>query len=74
MSIELKDLTKIDLFAMFAPEPSEEQISLQQKLDHNRNPHNDGPPKPRLRERNEIIASLKFAYAKAMFSESEKYS
>lgn len=66
----LKDLTKLDLFAMFAPEPSEEQVSLHQQMDRQRNPYNDGPPKPRIRERVEIIAELKFDYGKAMLNQS----
>ena len=46
-----------------APEPTEDYIKTQQQLDKNRNPYNDGPPKPKLRDRIEIIIDFKVEYA-----------
>lgn len=58
-------LTKREWFAGMAPEPSQEEIERQQMRDRNKNPYNE-PCKPRIRERLEIIAALKYAYADAM--------
>lgn len=61
-----------DYFAAHAPEPSEDEIGRQVSIDRSRNPYNEGPPKPKIRERYEIIAYLKFRYADAMLKEREK--
>ena len=70
MSNDILSVTKLELFAMFAPEPKEDIVQLEQQYDRNRNPHNLGPPKPHIRGRDEIIAKLKFDYAVAMLAES----
>jgi len=59
-------LTLRDWFATFAPRPEKSRIEQEMKYDQNRNPHNDGLPKPPLRSRDEVIADLRYAYADAM--------
>lgn len=56
-----------DWFAGMAPAPSEEDVAFQMRLDSARNPHND-PHKPRLREKLEIIALLRYRHADAMIA------
>jgi hypothetical protein len=63
---ETMGLTVRDWFATFAPRPEQWRIDQEMKYDRNRNPHNDPPPKPRLRSRAEVIADLRYEYADAM--------
>jgi hypothetical protein len=65
-------LTKRELAAMLATNPSEEEISQEMERDRRKNPHNDGPPKPRLRERLEVVAALKLKSVDALLAELEK--
>jgi hypothetical protein len=60
-------MTLLDWFATHAPHPSEERVSLEMKLDKQRNPYNEGH-KPKIRGRIEIIADLNYEYAKAMIA------
>jgi hypothetical protein len=55
-----------DYFAIHAPEPSTEAIATQRQYDRNRNPHNDGPPKPPIRGDEEIRCDLRYRFADAM--------
>ncbi len=64
-------MTLRDWFAGTAPTPADDDVELQERLDRNRNPHNDSH-KPRIRSRAEIIASLRYAYADAMLAERAK--
>lgn len=61
-----------DYFAIHAPEPTKDEIELQQSFDRNRNPHNDGPPKPPRRGCAEIRADLRYSYADAMLAARQK--
>lgn len=65
-------MTLRDYFAIHAPEPDVEAIRLQQDIDRSRNPHNDGPPKPRIRDGYEIRSALRYRYADAMLAERSK--
>ena len=56
-----------DWFATFAPEPSDEAITLRERADIARNPHNDSH-KPRRRSREEIVAQLRYERADAMLA------
>lgn len=56
-------ITLWDLLFALAPNPAEDYIRTETQYDHNRNPHNDGPPKPSLRSREEIILDYKADYA-----------
>ena len=53
------------LAIMLAPNPSDADIELQQKLDRMKNPHNDFH-KPKIRERAEIIIDYKIEMYKLM--------
>jgi hypothetical protein len=61
-----------DYFAAHAPQPTDNEIGSQQSIDRSRNPHNDGPPKPQLRSREQVIAFLRYQYADAMLKERSK--
>jgi hypothetical protein len=65
---DVTGLTVRDYFAAHAPQPGEMDIAFQMKLDQNRNPHNDGPPKPPRRSRDEIVGALRYAYADGMIA------
>ena len=69
--LSFSDDTWLKLFAMNAPSPTDNEISLQMKFDINKNPHNDDY-KPKRRTADEIIAEYKFKYARAMLTESQK--
>ncbi len=61
----LPGISKLELFMLHAPEPSDDWINMHQQMDRNLNPHNDSY-KPRRRSREELIASYKREYAVAM--------
>lgn len=65
-------ITLRDYFAAHSPAPDEADISRQMELDRNRNPHNDGPPKPPRRSRSEIACQMRYEYADAMLAERSK--
>lgn len=50
-----------------APDPSASYIELHQRLDYNRNPHNDPYPKPPVRSKEEIIADYKIEFGRTLF-------
>lgn len=60
-----------DWFAGTLPGPSEDRIQQAAKMDKFANPHNE-PGKPKLRDRPEIIADLRYAQADAMLSARQK--
>lgn len=64
-------VTLRDYFAIHAPQPTDQQISRGMDRDKNRNPYNE-PGKPKLREREEIIAALRYEFADAMLRERSK--
>lgn len=64
-------MTLRDYFAAHAPQPSQEAINTEIRLDKARNPYNE-PHKPRLRDQAEIIAHLRYEYADAMLAERAK--
>ena len=57
--------------ALHTPKPTDAEIELQQKLDHNRNPHNDAH-KPPLRSKLEIECDLRFEFAKTFLRRFER--
>jgi hypothetical protein len=57
-----------DWFAAMAPEPDDKTVQAAQSYDRARNPHNDGPPKPPLRDEKQIRAELRYQYADAMLA------
>lgn len=61
----LRDLELRDLFALFAPEPSKEEIERHIQMDRAANPHGD-TYKPKRRGVLEIRANLKYEYADLM--------
>lgn len=69
-----KGMTLRDYFAIHAPEPSNDKVAQEQERDRMRNPHNDGPPKPKIRSEYEIRTELRYRYAAAMLAEREKQS
>lgn len=58
-------MTLRDYFAATLPSPTENEIELQYKLDKACNPYNESH-KPKLRERKEVIADLRYIVADAM--------
>jgi hypothetical protein len=46
-----------------AGNPTSDLIQFEQRMDRNKNPHNDGVPKPPLRSEEEIIADYKIGVA-----------
>lgn len=61
-----------DYFAIHGPEPSDKEINIIQEQEQAKNPHNDGPPKPRRRSRQEIRCALRYQYADAMLKARER--
>ena len=61
----MNDLSLLDIFAVFSPEPTEDYIERQKEYDKSRNPHNDSY-KPLQRTTLEIIADFKWEYANIM--------
>lgn len=55
-----------DLFAIFAPRPTEEQMKRERERDQRLNPYNDGYGKPILRGEVEIECDLRYLYAEEM--------
>lgn len=66
MRLLAQNMTLRDHFAIHAPQPSEEDIKMQQTFDQQRNPHNDGPPRPKRRSRVEIVCDLRYEFADQM--------
>lgn len=64
-------MTIRDYFAIHAPEPSPDDITLQSNLDRSRNPHNEAH-KPKIRESREIVADLRYRFADAMIAARSK--
>lgn len=62
-----KGMTLRDWFAANAPEPSQDHLDMEYRLDRQRNPHND-PHKPQPRSPLQIKAQYRFAYADAMLA------
>jgi hypothetical protein len=60
-----------EYFAIHAPEPREDSIANEQGIDRGRNPHNDAH-KPKIRSRDEIVATLRFRFADAMLALSQE--
>ncbi|AQQ20222.1 hypothetical protein [Burkholderia cenocepacia] len=58
-------MTLRDYFAIRAPEPTAERISMEHTSDRNRNPYND-EHRPKLRSDVEIRCDLAYEYADAM--------
>lgn len=58
-------MTLRDYFAIRAPEPTAERISMERTSDRNRNPYND-EHRPKLRSDVEIRCDLAYEYADAM--------
>lgn len=54
-----------DYFAIRAPEPTAERMTMERQRDRNRNPHNEGH-KPPQRSDVEIRCDLAYEYADAM--------
>ena len=69
----LEEMTLIDWFATFAPEPNAEIISSEMELDKMKNPYNDSH-KPPLRSKLEIIIDYKYKYAKTMLERRKALS
>lgn len=55
----------LDWFATFAPRPQRSRILFELQRDQSLNPHGDYN-KPKRRSEAEIVADLKYEYAKAM--------
>lgn len=68
----LSKLTLRDIFAMHAPEPREDDVRMQCEYDRQRNPYNEGPPKPPLRSVEEVRADLRYRYADSMLKARSK--
>lgn len=72
--IHFQNFTKSEVLALMAanaPNPPQDYINTQSRLDRNRNPHNDPPPKPPLREEAEIIADYKIGCALVLMNRLE---
>lgn len=59
------DMSLLDWFATFAPEPTKEEIEYEYNKDKLANPHNESR-KPRRRSEQEIKCDLRYEYAKNM--------
>lgn len=71
--IELDDRSLLGLFAAIAPPPTEGEIKHQYAMDHHANPYNDDyGGKPKKRDTNQIIADLRWAFAKEMLARRPK--
>ena len=55
---DYQGMTLRDWFATFAPQPNDDTIALHERMDRERNPHNDSY-KPKRRSRAEIVAGLR---------------
>jgi hypothetical protein len=70
------NLTHEEIVAIAAansPNPTKDHMDLQRRLDRNRNPHNDGPPKPPIRNDEEIVADFKLQHGLAVLAAVEKH-
>ena len=68
------NFTYQDIFTLaviHAPMPLEQYITMEQQIDNTKNPYNDSH-KPKLRDRNQIIADLKVKYAKCVLEAIRK--
>ena len=69
--MQLADIELRDYFAIHAPQPSRETISLYLSLDKGRNPHKDHF-KPKIRTEVEIECDLRYEFADMMMKTSVK--
>lgn len=70
INLVLPEETLRAMYAAIAPAPTDEEIKWEMQKDRNLNPHNDFH-KPKLRERNEVIADLRFKFADTMLKRGE---
>lgn len=66
-----RGMTLRDWFAGTLPAPTEGEINDQMNLDKHRNPYNE-PHRPRIRDRAEIVAMLRWRAADAMIAARSK--
>ena len=64
-------ISYLDYAAIHAPEPTQDEIEWEAKKDKLANPHNE-PRKPKLRDRWEIVAYLRYSHATAMLAEKRR--
>ena len=62
----------IDYFACHAPQPSNNEVENEMRLDQRNNPYNESG-KPKLRDRKEIEISLRYKWASLMMKEREQW-
>lgn len=67
----VKDLTVLEHFYLYAPEPDKATIDMHYKQDMQANPHNDSYKSPRRSEQ-EIIADWKYQWAITMIQRFNK--
>lgn len=62
-----------DYFAIHAPEPSKEAVSLVMRMEQMQNPHNEPyHNKVQRRSEREIVCALRYEFADAMLAERSK--
>lgn len=72
--IRWQGFTQSEIFALMvanAPNPPEQHIETQHRMDQYANPHNDPPPKKPRRSREEIVAEYKIAHARVLMKAAE---
>lgn len=68
-TLNISEKSLLSLFACIAPEPTETQIKHEYAMDHQANPYNDNyGGRPKKRDTNEIIADLRWEFARTMMA------
>lgn len=62
----------IDYFACHAPQPSDQDVETQMRLDRRHNRNNEFG-KPKIRDRHEIQVALRYKWAELMMKERERW-